>query len=525
MTHIPDQTPVVIIGAGPTGLTTGLLLARYGVRSVILDRAEGPIDSPRAIVLDDEGARTLQVFGGDETYMPRTVTGNGAEYLDDAGRRFGRVGAGPETYGFAKRHFISQPEMERALRDLLAATPLCTLHYSSEVVGLTDGPDGIAVAVREAGVRARKIAAQYVVAADGGRSPTRDRLGIEMQGSTYEQDWIVIDTLNDPDAADYTHFHCSNARPHVSVPAPNGGRRYEFMLLPGESHAEVLKEAFVARLLAPYRRIGPGDILRKTVYTFHARMADRWRVGRVLLAGDAAHLTPPFAGQGMNAGLRDAANASWKLACVLQGGASPAILDSYHAERRKPAWAMIQLAVAMGDIVMPIDRDQLAFRERLLKALEPFPAVQDYLLHMRFKPRPRFATGLFLGLGEAPFEGALVGEMIPQPDVVLDGARHKLDALLGPGFALIAQDRAGAAALARVPDRAFAGLPLGRVFLPYRNATGPMPAARTDDPRVRLLRAHRDEVLLIRPDRYAAAAFAPDVLSEGLAEYEWMLRG
>lgn len=519
MTEVPRKIPVVIVGAGPTGLTTGLLLARYGVASIILERNAAPLDIPRAIVLDDEGARTLQVFGADESYVAQTVEGNGAEYVDDAGRQFGRVGAGAETYGFAKRHFINQPEMETALREKIAQQPDCDLHFSCEVVATNEHPDHLAVSFTDAKGDLHTIQAQYVVASDGGRSPTRERLGIAMKGSTYAQDWIVIDTLNDPDGCNYTHFYCSNERPHVSVPAPNGGRRYEFMLLPGETHAQVLEEDFVADLLKPFRTLEPKDLIRKTIYTFHARMAERWRVGRILLAGDAAHMTPPFAGQGMNAGLRDAANISWKLAAVLNGGASPAILDSYHDERRGPAWAMIQLAVVMGDIVMPIGKEQLTFRQQLMDALVPFPAVQDYLLHMKFKPRPRFDRGLFRGLSDSAFEGSLVGEMIPQPDVTIIGRREKLDTILGPGFALIAQDGPGAAALAAIPDDSFLGLPLGRAFIPYRNATGPMTAATTDDPRVKLLRSHRDEILLVRPDRYCAAAFAPDELLAGLAEY------
>lgn len=523
MAKLPAEMPVVIIGAGPTGLTTGLLLAAYGVRSVILERAEAPLDIPRAIVLDDEGARVLQIFGADKTYVARTIVGNGAEYVDDAGRQFGRVGAGPETYGFPKRHFIDQPEMEAAVRACLSDTDLCTLHFSTEVRSTEEHADHVAVTFTDASGAEHSLRAQYVVAADGGRSPTRERLGIAMLGSTYEQDWIVIDTRNDPDQGDFSHFYCSNARPHVSIPAPNGGRRYEFMLLPGETHAEVLAEGFVETLLEPFRAITPADIIRKTIYTFHARIAERWRDGRVLLAGDAAHLTPPFAGQGMNAGLRDAANVSWKLACVLNGGAAPDMLDSYFQERREPAWAMIQLAVIMGDIVMPIDGDRLAFREQLMKTLAPFPAVQDYLLHMRFKPRPKFDTGLFLGLGDSAFEGAIVGEMIPQPDIVLNGQSMKLDAALGHGFALIAQDGAGAEALAVLPDNDFLGLPLGRAYLPFRDSADAMPAAQCDDPRARLLRAHRDEILLIRPDRYCAAAFAPADLRAGLDRYRALL--
>ena len=519
MPELAQKTPVVIIGAGPTGLTTGLLLARYGVRSIILERNDTPLDIPRAIVLDDEGARTLQVFGLDKTYVPSTVIANGAEYIDGNGVQIGRVGAGPDTYGFAKRHYINQPEMESALRTRIAETPLCDLRFSHEVVALSELPDHIKVSLTDPAGAHHSLQAHFVVAADGGRSPTRESLDIKMTGSTYAQDWIVIDTLNDPDDANYTHFFCSNARPHVSVPAPDGGRRYEFMLLPGETHAEALQDDFIADLLAPFRPLAPQDLVRKTIYTFHARIAERWRAGRIFLAGDAAHLTPPFAGQGMNAGLRDAANLSWKLAAVLNGGANEKALDSYDAERRAPAWAMIQLAVVMGDVVMPIDADQLAFRQQLLQALAPFPAVQDYLLQMRFKPRPRFETGLFLGLGTSDFEADLVGEMIPQPDLNLNGSLFKLDTLLGPGFALIAQDAAGAEAIAATDDQTYLGQPLGRVFVPYHARSDAMEMAKTVDPRARLLRTHRDQVLLVRPDRYCAAAFAPDDLAQGLHRY------
>lgn len=519
MPTIPIDIPVVIIGAGPTGLTTGLLLARYGVRSVILERNDAPLDIPRAIVLDDEGARTLQVFGADKTYVSQTIIGDGAEYIDDQGAQLGRVGAGAETYGYPKRHFVNQPEMETALRAKIEETPLCEVYFSCDVVAINEHPGFAVVSYTDPAGKTCNLQAQYIVAADGGRSPTRERLGIEMMGSTYEQDWIVVDTLNDPDDANYSRFYCSNKRPHVSIPAPNGGRRYEFMLLPGETHAEVLEDAFVADLLAPFRTISTADTVRKTIYTFHARMTERWREGRIVLAGDAAHLTPPFAGQGMNAGLRDAANVSWKLACVLKGGAADHILESYGEERRDPAWAMIQLAVIMGDLVMPIDKDQLAFRQQLLTTLAPFPAVQDYLLQMRFKPRPRFNTGLFLDLDKRDFESDLVGEMIPQPDIELAGVVQKLDAALGVGFALIAQDQAGAEALSKLETDGLMGLSLGKVYLPYRDASSAMPAAKTHDPRVKLLRTHRDQILLIRPDRYCAAAFAPEDLADGISQY------
>lgn len=521
MQTYPSHVPVVIIGAGPAGLTTGLLLAQYGIRSLILDRNVAPLDIPRAIVLDDEGARTLQCFGADQTYVKMAIVGNGAEYVDDTGVTFGKVGSGAETYGFAKRYFINQPEMEQALHERIASTPLCELRFRSTVSQVSDTGTGVIVRVTDAGGDTHSVNAHFAVAADGGRSSIRETLGIKMTGSTYAQDWIVIDTLNDPETATHTRFFCSSKRPHVSVPAPNGGRRYEFMLLDGETHEDVLELGFIQTLLAPYRSITTKDIIRSTVYTFQARIADQFRAGNIFLAGDAAHLTPPFAGQGMNAGLRDAQNLSWKLAVAINSGATDSVLDSYCDERHAPAWAMIQLAVVMGDIIMPIEPEQLAFRKHLMKSLAPFPAVQDYLLKMKFKPRPRCEKGLFLDLDQQLFESSLVGEMIAQPNVQVGLETVKLDTLLGNGFALIAQDQAGADALAKVTRSELGGLALKTLALDTGNritSTSTVLAKVIDD-RSKPLRTHRDQVLLIRPDRYCAAAFSPSELNAGLEDF------
>jgi 3-(3-hydroxy-phenyl)propionate hydroxylase len=520
---LPQHIDVAIIGAGPTGLTAANLLASYGISALVFERNEKPMDIPRAIVLDDEGARILQVFGGDTAYLDQTITGIGGKYYDDAGTCFSEVGTGPKTYGFEKKHYINQPALEQALHGLLDATPLAEVLFSHDVTGLQQSADRVRLTLATPSGEA-EVQARYVLACDGGKSPTRDRLGIAMQGSTYRQDWVVIDTLNDPDQSRFSKFYCSNSRPHVSIPAPGGGRRYEFMLLPGESHEAALAGGFVDALMKPFRKLEKCDLIRKTIYTFHARIADRFRQDRVLILGDAAHLTPPFAGQGMNAGLRDAMNVAWKLAVVLKGGAS-AILDSYEVERRDPAWAMIQLAVAMGDIVMPIEPQQLAFREHLVKALQPFPQVQDYFMQMKFKPKPRYTAGLFVGLDAQPFEASLVGEMIPQPDLQTADGVVKLDAALGAGFALIAQDQAGERALAAVAIDAFCGLPLACWRLAWGkdapvSATGLPRATLADDGIARPLRTHRDQVLLIRPDRYCAGAFFPDDLAKGLADYQ-----
>jgi len=515
---LPDRIPVVVVGAGPCGLTLANLLVSLGVDCVVLDREPGPMNLPRAIVLDDEGARTIQVFGLDRSYVAGTLTGEGSRYYNEAGACFAETGRGPRSYGFAKRNFIYQPEFETALRDALTARAQGALRYGAEVTDVRQTGSEALVTMRGADGATRVIRTDWVAACDGGRSPIRERLGIAMAGETYGQDWIVLDTSDDPDQEPFSRFFCSDTRPHVSVPAPNGGRRYEFMLLPGETREEMLRPEVLSRLLAPFRPWDEATVLRRTVYTFHARIAERFREGRILLLGDAAHLTPPFAGQGMNAGLRDAHNVAWKIAAALKG-ADPAILDSYDAERRKPAWDMIQLAVVMGDIVMPADAAQVAFRDLLMTALEPFPAVKDYLIQMRFKPKPRYDAGLFLDLDRPEFEASLVGEMIPQPDLA-EGA-GKLDDLLGAGFALLAQGAEAEAAMARLGRRSLLGLPLATLSLAKRGGEGvAMAEAEAGRATARPLRTHRGQVLLIRPDRYCAAAFWPEDLAAGLARYE-----
>jgi 3-(3-hydroxy-phenyl)propionate hydroxylase len=526
MTRYPHAVPVVIIGAGPTGLTLANLLAVHGVEFILVDREPGPLDLPRAIVLDDEGARTLQVVGLDETYVNTTVAAVGSRYYADNGDCFAETGAGPQTYGFAKRQYIFQPELETVLRERLEQQQPGSLHYSSEVVDIAQQHAQALVSIKTPDGRVHQVRTKWVAACDGGKSPVRDRLGIAMTGNTYKQDWIVLDMSADPDESRLSKFFCSNLRPAVSVPAPHGGRRYEFMLLPGETREEVLESCFLTKLLEPFRDYEEAHVLRKTVYTFHARIAERFRDGRILLLGDAAHLTPPFAGQGMNAGLRDAHNVAWKLAANILGGASDTILDSYDAERRKPAWDMIQLAVSMGNFVMPVGDEDIRFRDHLLKALGPFPAVRDYLINMRFKPKPRHSDGLYLDLAAQAFEASLVGEMIPQPAVLRDTRRCKLDGLIGSGFALLAQSADGVLALGQLQREKLMDLPLSKVALSsglVGTVDGAWQTAPEDTEIARQLLTHRDQIMLIRPDRYCAAVFRPAELLEGLERYASLL--
>lgn len=225
----------------------------------------------------------------------------------------------------------------------------------------------------------------------------------------------------------------------------------------------------------------------------------------------------------MNAGLRDTHNVAWKIAAVVQGGAHPDILDSYELERREPVWDMIQIAVAMGSIVMPVSKEQVTFRNLLIRSLEPFPKVRNYLIEMRFKPKPRYLDGLFQNLSDPIFESSLVGDMIPQPAVDNAGQRILLDGVLGDGFALIAQSTAAGEVLSQLDQTGFLGLPLTKVHLNTlgtKHKTGVTPL---DDVTTRPILTHRDQILLVRPDRYCAAAFFPDTLEIGLRAYQEQL--
>lgn len=508
---------IVIAGAGPTGLTLAGLLGVTGVKTLVVERNPATSDLPRAIVVDDEALRTFQVFGAAEEIAESALQAEGSVYRRATGEIFATTGRGPREYGFDKRNYIHQPVMERQLLAHVARSECVDIRFGHELTGFSQGGDNVGLEIRSAD-GADQVKTQYLVGCDGGRSFVRETLGIAMEGTTYAQDWLVLDSVNDPSTEKRSHFICDPARPTVCVPAPDGGRRYEFMLMPGETHDDILRPEKIRELVEPYRPWRDDDIIRAVVYTFHARVAGRWRDGRILLAGDAAHLSPPFAGQGMNSGIRDAHNLAWKLALCVAGNAPGSLLDTYEEERRDPCWAMIELAIIMGEAVMPATPAQVAAQEILIEAMDRYPAIRDYLLHMKFKPKPVYASGWF-PLPERPVPpGSLVRAMIPQPDVEADGQHMPLDNLLGSGFSLIVQSASNIKALRRLDESVWAKLqprPVGLDWNGELAAGGDIVVAKVVDETGALpFLAHRDEILLVRPDRYVAAAFRANEIDQ-----------
>lgn len=447
MTVPEEGTDVVIAGAGPTGLTLANLLGRMGIGVALVERNATTVREPRAVSIDDESMRTMQAAGLAREVGAIVARGYGSRYYGPDGACFAVVDPISTEYGFDKRNGFQQPELEDVLRRGLDRFPTVQPLFRHELAGFSQSPESVRVRIRGPEGQERSIAARYLVGADGARSLVRKTLGIPLEGDSFSERWLIVDLADTANRLRHTEVFCNPRRPCITLPGPNGIRRYEFMLHEGEGDETATDEAFVRRLLAAVGPDGGAAFRRVRVYTFHARMARRWRDGRVFLAGDAAHLTPPFAGQGMNSGLRDAHNLAWKLAEAVRCDApDDRLLDSYETERKPHAGAMIRLALRMGRIMTPTSSVQALLTRRVFRLLGVWPPARDYVAQMRYKPKPRFAAGLLWPDGRDP-RSTMVGRLFPQPVVETpDRDRVLLDELL--------PDRPVVLVFADQPDRA-----------------------------------------------------------------------
>lgn len=529
MTH-DTQVPVLIVGAGPVGMTMANLLGTYGVQTLVVDRSPEILDYPRAVGLDDEAMRTLQAAGvADE--MLRDMIQNAPMRMYSARREcFAEILPRTQEFGWFRRNLFSQPLGERVLRRGAARFPHVRLQTGVELIALAQDGQGVDATLRYADGSTTEVRAQYLIGADGGRSTVREGLlKVPFDGKTHARKWVVIECDNDPLDAPYTALHCEPKRPHVCLRLPYGLRRWEFMLFPGEDGDQMLQPEKVNELLGqvvdhPERL----NVIRARVYTHNSRVARNFVAGRVCLAGDAAHITPPWIGQGLNAGLRDAFNLTWKVAGIVQGRLRPEVLQTYHVERHAHAKAMIELADMFGAALSVTSPWKAWLRDRIMLALRHLPKVRDYVLEMRFKPMPKITQGVVLENGR-PEQSQAVGRMFIQPKVELpDGQVVRLDEALGRGFALLtwqsdfSRERAEALRL-RLDQLGCKVVTAARMrSLQAMQLKGRVPASQTlivEDHENALhfwfQRTGADWVLL-RPDRYVAAVGTADELLSGL---------
>lgn len=432
-----DQVDVIIVGAGPTGLTLANFLGAAGVKTILVEQNPSTVNEPRAVSIDDESMRTMQALGLASKVEAVVARGYGSRYLAPNGKCFATVEPVTREYGFDKRNAFQQPEIEDILRKGLARYPCVQTHFGSKMEGFKQDQTGVEVTVKSTDGETKTLHACFMVACDGGRSPTRKELDIPLEGSTFREQWLIVDLVKTKNRFRHTEVYCDPSLPCISLPGPDGIRRYEFMLDKNQDEKKAEEESFVRQLLA---KVGPdqnAELRRVQVYTFHGRIAKQWRIERIFLAGDAAHLTPPFAGQGMNSGLRDAHNLGWKLAQALKSTDHDALLDSYQTERSPHAWNMIELALNMGRVMMPASRIQAAAVRTGFRILSLYPPVRDYFAQMRYKPKPRFPAGLQTSDGR-PAKTTMVGRLFPQPEVEdINRQRFLLDDIIGNRSALL----------------------------------------------------------------------------------------
>lgn len=477
---------ILVVGGGPAGVALALIAAQHGASTIVCEKEADVYPLPRAAHIDHEVMRIYQSVGAAEPIAATCRTTGTYDFLTAGGDvllRFegsDRIGPG----GWPGANMIHQPSVERALRARLDGQSLAGLRSNWTYLGHEESTG--AVTARFATPDGEQsLAARYLVGADGTRSPVRAAAGIAMDDLAFDEPWLVVDALvHDAERLPKVNLQiCDPARPTTCVLMGEGRHRWEFMLLPGETPEEVSDDAFIAKLLEQWAVEGAVTLERKAVYRFNARVAKEWRKGRVLLAGDAAHQTPPFAGQGMCAGARDAANLGWKLAAVVTGKAGERILDSYQAEREPHVRATIQMAIMMGRTVCITDPAAAAERDRQMLAARAAGQSPDGGLTY-----PPIATGMVLA------GSAAAGSYFPQPVNAATGA--KLDDVLGSAGWLLSRDAAA-------PVAGLESVSLGDLRLaPFASGIAGW------------LDGHGAEAVLVRADRYVFGTGSPVVLAE-----------
>lgn len=429
---------VVIVGAGPVGLTLANILGLHGVRTVIVEERETLIDYPRGVGLDDESLRTFQLIGLTDAILPHTVPNQILRFFDSNRRLLVEMAPPDARFGWPKRNGFVQPLVDAELLRGLDRFDHVQVRWATAMSGCTESADGITVSVAGPDGPA-ELRARYLVGCDGGRSATRHLMGVSFEGTTSPTRWVVIDLANDPLGHPNSEVGADPERPYASISIAHGIRRFEFMIHDHETDEMASDPAFVANLLSSFvPNPDQVDIIRHRVYTHHSRIAGAFRKGRILLAGDAAHLMPVWQGQGYNSGIRDSMNLGWKLAAVVNGQAGDALLDSYDVERRKHARAMIDLSTLVGRVISPTNRRVARARDLLIRGASIVPALKRYVLEMRFKPMPRYEQGAVVHPQGAAAEKSTAGTLFIQPRV---DTREKTDVLLddviGPGWAVL----------------------------------------------------------------------------------------
>ena len=503
---------VAIVGLGPVGAIFANLLARYGLKIAVVERAADIYDKPRAITLDHEALRVFQAIGLAD-YMDATIAPhNGSHYLGVDGDLIKIFDPMPPPYplGWIPNATFVQPDAENALREKLSEYGDADIFLAASGMSFAQDDKTVSLSVRSETKGEFTIHAPYLVGCDGANSFVRKQLGIGLEDLAFDEWWMVVDTLTSkPDKRPAKSFqYCWPSRPGTFVPGPGRLRRWEIKLLPGEDPEATGAADNVLRLLKGFTDISDLTIWRSAVYRFHALLGQSWRDRRVLLMGDAVHQTPPFLGQGLCAGIRDAANLAWKLALVLRGDAEEALLDSYETERKPHVRAVVASAKEFGTIIGELDPDAAAKRDARLRAeLKSGQAVT-----IRQKFIPDLADGL-IAKGTK-----LAGRLFVQPHVrTADGRIERLDDGLKGEFAIVTRTHEAMSGLSEAALSSWRKLGGERIVIAASGesaiAGGILTVVETEQLFADWMGDNGVEAVIVRPDRcvFGGAATASEL--------------
>jgi 3-(3-hydroxy-phenyl)propionate hydroxylase len=470
---------VVIVGFGPVGAAMAGLLGKRGIDVLVLERDYDVFALPRAAHVDHTGLRTWQELGLLDQILPTMQANGGLDFVTARGELLARIPSDQlSSSGLPSSMYFFQPMVDSLVRSSVSALPSVRVQLGCEVTDFVVGADSVQVtATNPGGDGPLEVSARWLVGCDGAGSRIRDILGMGLEDLGFEEPWLVVDLASDrlESGSGGAVCLCDPRRPMYSIPMPLGRHRFEFRLMEHDDPAAVLEPGPIEALVEPWFGDRRYEIERAAIYTFHGLVTDKWREQRVFLAGDAAHQMPPFLGQGMCSGLRDAANLAWKLDLVLRGGARDELLDTYQEERRAHVRAVVESAVGIGRIICTIDPAAAAERDHRMLADTRPPTQRIAFTLPALRPGPLVKEG--------------GGELFIQPKG--DGIR--LDDLVGQRFAVLARRAEnladGAAGWWRDRMRAFVA------------AVDNLP--RHHQPTVlSWLDNHDSDIVVVRPDRY-----------------------
>lgn len=518
---IASRYDLLIVGFGPAGAVAASMLGERGHSTLVIDRLTEIYDKPRAIALDHEILRHFDNMGIAEDVLPYVAPFTASQHFGADGQLIRRIDMVPEPYplGYTPSMVFTQPPVEAALRRHVERLEDVTVELGTELIGLVDHGSEVTAVLKDAAGQVRSVAVKYLIGCDGASSTVRQLAGMKLEDLVFDEPWLVVDVqVHDAALAklpDTSAQFCNPARPTSFVIGPKNHRRWEIMLLPGEDRHDMEKPENVWKLLSPWLNPEDGELWRAASYRFHALVADEWKKGRVLIAGDAAHQQPPFIGQGMCQGLRDVTNLAWKLDRVLKGKSGNALLDSYTVERKRHVETLTGKIKAIGEAICIRDPEAAAERDQGILAegggKAPTLTRQDIV--------PPLEAGL-LTSSDVPARGTL----FVQPVILTGGKELLLDKIAGSGWRLFVDGRGDLAPEAFAEDARQMDLTVMRLLPKSTDCKRGDVLQEKDGVMAAWFNRHGVQAALVRPDHYVfATAKSAEDLKRQLCELRSLL--